>query len=82
MDKVCSVGYLTNNEIKDYIEKNCERNMILTATVMNNAYKTSYFIARWCRYDRNVNQVKDDDIGTIYISCVLYSKKPRVYVRT
>ena len=82
MDKICSVGDLGVLEIKAYIEKNCERNMILTAVVMNNAYKTAYFIARWCRYDRNVNQVKDDDIGNIYISCVLYSKKPRVYVRT
>ena len=91
-------GYIENvYSIRDYIAKNCERNNIIIFSGDNKynvappdsnpVFVSSWFsdlIARYCRFDRNINDdlVVFDDGGEIrQISCVLYDNEARMNIK-
>ena len=69
MDKVCQVGEFDDGSY-DWIAENCERNNILMIENVEIKYQ-SWFIAEWCRFDRNIEKFVDSFV------CVLYNNKPR-----
>ena len=78
MDKICFVGfdeisgqYLVDREV---VEKECERNNVLSVYGESRPVIYQQLIAAFCRYDRNIIKT---DIG---FTCILYDVKPRTYL--
>ena len=73
MDYICSSDA---NDAYKLITEKCERNNILTVRDIPSSL-LDYWIAAWCRYDREINYVKGRNADSMNLSCVLYSNEPR-----
>ena len=80
MDNICSVLLdLKGKKNQKYILENCERNNILMMGSVFQGWNTT-MIARWCRYDREIQFIKmstETTYGKYKLTCVLYDNKPR-----
>ena len=74
MNYICELE--TPYYISEYIAKNCQRNNIL---LIQDIPSTSlpYFIASWCRQDREINYIPQKTQRHFHLTCVLYDNKPR-----
>ena len=73
MDYICSSDA---NVAYKLITEKCERNNILTVRDIPSSL-LDYWIAAWCRYDREINYVKGSNANVMTLTCVLYSNEPR-----
>ena len=76
MNKICKIEGKDRAAAESYILENCERNNVL---FWYKPVGQIELIANWCRFDRNIERIF---VGTPrQFTCILYSKKPREYIR-
>tara|TARA_B100000767_G_scaffold160035_1_gene150165 strand:+ start:279 stop:575 length:297 start_codon:yes stop_codon:yes gene_type:complete len=77
MDYVCLSDYTDH---ANFIAERCERNNILVITDIPMNFLT-FWIAKWCRHDREINYVEGVKSNAMTLTCVLYDKKPRAFIQ-